>query len=229
MRVRAIQGSREDTHAWKAAESHRILPGCIMALTWNSKSSIPVESTLERVPALDLSISSHWKWKQNFVYRNHLRLIYVRWVGEILVPLLRNSPRVPSLRTGEHKSWDSVSLLPYSRKLERKSPFFNQIHYASLMPNVILSTLLGHHLILTASLSTRYYHLHLFRLRTQGSERLYNLPQLSQLLRGKIQGEKVGPSESKAPLPTSSDAQLGQKVETQHLWEDLGTSKTMLS
>lgn len=72
--------------------SNRIPAGWIMGLTWDGKSSIPMESTLERIPALDLSISSCWKWKQNFVHRNHLRLIYVHWVGKILVPLLRNSP-----------------------------------------------------------------------------------------------------------------------------------------
>lgn len=80
-----------------------------------------VESTSERIPTLDLCICSCCKWKQNFVYRNHLRLIiYVQWVGKILFLLLRNSLRVPSLWTEECKSWDWVSLLSYSQKLNRK-------------------------------------------------------------------------------------------------------------
>ena len=41
---------------------------------------------------------------------------------------------------------------------------------------------------------------------------------------------KFGPSGSKAhsPLPTSSDAQLGQEVEAHPLWEHLRTFRTML-
>lgn len=53
MRVNAIRGSREDHYALKAAGSNRILAEWIMGLTWNGKSSVPTESTSERIPSLD--------------------------------------------------------------------------------------------------------------------------------------------------------------------------------
>ena len=64
---------------------------------------------------------------------NHLRLIiYVQWVGKMLVLLLRNSLRVPSLWTEECKSWDWVSLLSYSQKLNSKLHTLKTIFFMHL-------------------------------------------------------------------------------------------------
>lgn len=130
------------------------------------------------------------------------------------------------LWNGEHKSWDWVSLFPTVRNWIESYALLNCIHYASLMPNVLLCTLLR-----SSFSSLTKSNLGLFRLGNWGLERYMIYPEYHSWSGAKFRIGKVSPCGSKAhaSLPTSPNALPGQEEESQPLWECLRTLRAMLT